>query len=193
MLEAGGQPGFAQEALAEVGAVDAQHLQRDMPIGGRIEAEIEHAHAALREALADLIAADPDGQGRHRAAGEPRAQRAARTAATRAAGCRGRLYSRVIGARALSLATAGKRGRVRRPNNRRASRTSSRIRAIAGASPALALLVAAVGGGARDRRRLRRRRRLPRDRAGAPAAVGRRPHQRRAICSGPSTCPTHAW
>ena len=52
------EPRLALEALADVGVVDAQHLDRDEAIDGRIEREEERAHAALAEALADVIAID---------------------------------------------------------------------------------------------------------------------------------------
>ncbi len=56
------QPRLALEALADVGVVDAQHLDRDEAIDGRVEGQEQRAHAALAEALADAIAIDGLGQ-----------------------------------------------------------------------------------------------------------------------------------
>ena len=52
------EAGLAQEALAHVGVVDAQELDRDEAIDGRIEGEVQHAHPALAEAFADAVAID---------------------------------------------------------------------------------------------------------------------------------------
>ena len=52
------QPRLALEALAHVGVVDAQHLDRDEAIDRRIEGEEQRAHPALAEAFADAVAID---------------------------------------------------------------------------------------------------------------------------------------
>ena len=47
-----------EEALAQIVAVDPQDLERDLAFGDRIERQVEHAHATVRNALTELVAAD---------------------------------------------------------------------------------------------------------------------------------------
>ena len=70
VLELGGRPGFAIEArphlLGVVGEVGEHHLDRDFAIEHRIEAAVEHTHAAVADALENLVAPDlVGGSGRH--------------------------------------------------------------------------------------------------------------------------------
>ena len=58
MLEARGDLRLANEALADLGVVDAQQLDRDEAIDRGIEREIEHAHPAMAETVPNLITAD---------------------------------------------------------------------------------------------------------------------------------------
>src|SRR5699024_5782461 len=62
MLQPRRQPRLALEALADVGVVDAQHLDRDEAVDGRIEGEEQRSHPALAEAFADAVAIDGLGQ-----------------------------------------------------------------------------------------------------------------------------------
>jgi hypothetical protein len=58
VLQPGRQPCFAEEPLPQVGAVDPQHLQGDLALRHRVERQVEHAHATVRNALTELVAAD---------------------------------------------------------------------------------------------------------------------------------------
>ena len=59
MAEARGGAGFAGETFAQLLVVVAQQLDRDLPFEHRVEREEEDAHAALSDAVDDLVA--PDG------------------------------------------------------------------------------------------------------------------------------------
>ena len=67
VLQLGGGPRFAIEArphlLGVFREVGEHHLDRDFAIEHRIEAAIEHTHAAAPDALEDLVAADLVGHG----------------------------------------------------------------------------------------------------------------------------------
>jgi hypothetical protein len=52
------QPGFAEEAFPQVVAVDAEDLEGDFALGDRVEGQIEHAHATVRNTLTELVTPD---------------------------------------------------------------------------------------------------------------------------------------
>ena len=62
VLQAGRQPGFAEEPLAQIVAVDPQHLEGDLALGDGVERQIEHAHATVSNALTELVATDCRGR-----------------------------------------------------------------------------------------------------------------------------------
>ena len=65
MLQPAGRPGLAREPVVELFSVGAEDLDSDRAVDRRVEGEIEHAHSAMPEQLADLVSTNCGGQRRH--------------------------------------------------------------------------------------------------------------------------------
>ncbi len=202
VLEPGRQPRLAQEPLAQVVAVDPQDLEGDLALGHWVERQIEHAHATVRNALTELVAADCRGwRGQcadytHRPPRRP-CQAAGRRQSKESSPCSDALPSSSWPPRSRS---AGARARPRTPRPRgRPPRVPSRWPASAtparrppkGTPPLRPRLAPRQTGPA-----ARKRPGTPWPPAAAPPARARSCGGSRAAprstFSAPSTCPTTA-
>ncbi len=59
MVEVAGDLGFAQELLAQLGVLGRADLDRDQPLEERITTAVEGRESAVRDALEDVVLADP--------------------------------------------------------------------------------------------------------------------------------------
>ena len=65
MFQRGRGARFARESLPQLGVVARQHFDRQGPIEQRIARQIQRAHAALSDAIDDVVPANPVRHGCH--------------------------------------------------------------------------------------------------------------------------------
>ena len=65
MLQPACRAGLAREPVVKLFSVRAEDLDGDRAVDCRVECEVQHAHPAMPEQLADLVSTNCGGQRRH--------------------------------------------------------------------------------------------------------------------------------